>query len=207
MKHISIIYFLEKDNYNLLLYKIAKYIKEKIYPLSSTYPYTATLKILLPLIQISQPPCRHDIGDAISLHGCIITKLLRVFISLGVIVILDGGTFLFLNLHHRPSRQWLLVCWKCVCVIHHKMWRFWFITQDLFVGFSLLFNVGSLSVVVLFPDLFIFDEFLKKWLWFSLSQFQYGSGLLKLLSSPPWWPTLLVYRLSPLVYRWWRSWF
>lgn len=42
------------------------------------------------------------------------------------------------------------------------MRQFWFIIQDLFAGFSLLFDVGSLLVEVLFPVLFLFDEFLKE---------------------------------------------
>jgi hypothetical protein len=104
MKNISIIYFLEKDNYNLLIYEIANYMKGTLHPLFNL-PLHRHPQDLLPLIQISQPPCSRDIGDAISLHGCVITKLLRVFVSLGVVAVLDGGTFLFLNLHHRPSRQ------------------------------------------------------------------------------------------------------
>ncbi|KEH25546.1 hypothetical protein MTR_6g027520 [Medicago truncatula] len=40
---------------------------------------------------ISRPSCSLGIGDAISLHGCIITKLLRGYVSSGAVVVHGGG--------------------------------------------------------------------------------------------------------------------
>jgi hypothetical protein len=58
--------------------------------------------------QITRSPCSLGTGDANSLHGYVITKLLRGSVSFSAVVH-GGGTFMFFDLLYRPS------CW----------WRWW----------------------------------------------------------------------------------